>query len=306
MSKANSSPSLADWQSEITVNQEEAPDGSLGDGPHITRTRWWDDVLEGVFGPRKGGARIIVDSEDASTGVGKTGCAVYIARLLSREFGYELKKEDLTLSGAEYLERWREQPGKEQPSVLVLDELSGAGAGDARRSMSTQNVNLGRSWQLMRKKRIVTLVTLPHWSDADKKMRRFADYRLWCRRKPIGYFVPYKVGTTFDNGSVNTRGYDEIERIRFPNLDDRGDEYYVDLSQKKDDLLESEYFDADELTEDGEANQPDAEEAKRNQKMEIAQRLRDSGQTTTAIAETIDMSQSWVSQHTEPRGDSDE
>jgi len=266
---------------------------------NLGQTQWWEDLMHGIYGPRKGGARIIIDAEDAATGVGKTGLAVSLAMLLSRVFGYELQKEDMTLSGDEYLQRWREHPDKEQPSVVILDELSGAGAGDARRSMSNQNVNLGRSWQLMRKKRVVTITTLPHWSDADKKMRRFADFRLWCRSEPIGYFVPYRVGATFDTGEVNTYGYDDVNRIRFPNLDAEGEQLYRYLSSLKDDLLESEYFDADELAEGGEAEKLEPDEARREQKIKDAQRMRDRGLSTTQIADYIDMSQSWVSQYTE-------
>jgi hypothetical protein len=124
---------------------------------HITETEFWHDLMDGIYGPRSGGARIIVDAEGASTGVGKTGLAVYLAKLCARAFGYELQPADLTLSGEAYLSRWRDHPGPDQPSVIVLDELAGAGAGDARRAMSNSNVNLGRSWQLMRKKRIVTI-----------------------------------------------------------------------------------------------------------------------------------------------------
>lgn len=218
----------------------------------MSDTEWWNDLMDGIYGKRKGGARIIVDSENASTGVGKTGLAVYLARTLADFFGYELQKEDFTLSGEHYLNRWREHPGKEQPSVVVLDELGGAGAGHARRAMSTQNVELGNAWQLMRKKRIVSLVTLPHWSKVDKDMRQQADYRLWCKEKPIGYFRPYVVGSGFDAGDVTTEGYNDINRIRFPNMDKHEDEFYKYLSAEKDELLDSGMFDADELEEDEE------------------------------------------------------
>jgi hypothetical protein len=68
--------------------------------------------MHGVFGPRQGGARIIVDSEDASTGVGKTTAAVSLALLCSQAFGYQMVPDDLTLSGEAYLERWREHPAR--------------------------------------------------------------------------------------------------------------------------------------------------------------------------------------------------
>ena len=268
---------------------------------HITETDWWQEMLEGIFGPRQGGARIIIDSEDASTGVGKTGCAVFVAKLLARHFDYELQEEDLTLSGAHYLERWREHPDANQPSVLILDELGGAGAGHARRSMSNQNVELGNAWQLMRKKRIVSIVTLPHWSKVDKDMRQQADFRLWCLRDPIGYFRPYRVGASFDQGGVQTSGYDDVSRIRFPNMDAVDDPHYNYLSERKDELLNSEYFDADKLTDAGEEEEQKSEkEIRREQLIEIAQRKRDNGETLREIAADIDRSYNWVWEHTDP------
>lgn len=262
---------------------------------HLRDTDFWNDLMHGVFGPRQGGARIIVDAEDAATGVGKTTAAVSLARACATAFDYELTVDDFTLSGAEYLDRWREHPGAEQPSVIVLDELSGAGAGDSRRAMASQNVNLGRSWQLMRKKRIVSVTTLPHWSDADKRMRRFADYRVWCLSQPIGYFRPYQVTATFDSGDVRTRAYDDVNRIKFPNLDRLDDPLFQDVTQKKDDLLASSRFDADDLGED----EPDPEEVERQRKVADAQRARQKGLSTTEVAEVVDMSQSWVSKYTD-------
>jgi len=267
---------------------------------HITETEWWNDLCKGVFGARKGGARIIIDAEDASTGVGKTGLAVFIARLLSKAFDYDLQKEDLTLSGEHYLRRWREHPGGEQPSVTILDELGGAGAGHARRAMSNQNVELGNAWQLMRKKRIVSIVTLPHWSKADKNMRQQADYRLWCRKQPIGYFQPYDVGAGFDDGQVNTVGYGDVKRIKFPNMDKHNDPYYTYLSERKDELLNSQYFDADKLADDEEEELMSPYEARRQERINIAQRKRNKGDTTREIADDVGMSHTWVIENTEP------
>jgi len=264
---------------------------------HLRDTEFWADLCHGVYGPRQGGARIFVDAEDGSTGVGKTTAATAIARACAKAFDYDLSVDDFTLSGSEYLERWREHPGPEQPSVLVLDELVGAGAGDARRAMSNRNVNLGRSWAIMRKKRIVTLVTLPHWSDADRRLRRAADFRLWCLKQPIGYFRPYEVTATFDTGEVRTRSYDDVSRIAFPNLGAFGDELLADVTRKKDELLASSAFDADELGEE----EPDPEEVERRRKVEDAQRAREKGLSTREVAEIVDMSQSWVSKYTDPK-----
>jgi len=263
----------------------------------LERTGWWHDLIDGIYGPRKVGARIIIDAQDASTGAGKTGLAIALAKTLSWGFGYELQEEDMTLSGAAYLQRWREHPGAEQPSVIILDEAAGAGAANARRAMSTQNVNLVKAWQLMRKKRIVSIMTLPQWSLIDKSVRKQADYRLWCLTKPIGYFKPYRVRTSFDTGEVTTHGYDDVKRIRFPNLDKQRDPHYIYLAEKKDELLNSGAFDAD-ILEDDEAEPADPKEIKRELNKEIAQKLRNEGMTTSEIGEVVGYSHSWVSQNT--------
>jgi len=259
----------------------------------ITETKFWHDLMHGIAGPRQGGARIIIDSEDASTGVGKTGLAVYLALLLSKAFGYDLQKEDLTLSGAAYLDRWRDHPGAQQPSVIILDELGGAGAGQARRAMAQQNVDLGNAWQLMRKKRIVTIVTLPHWSKADKSLRKQADYRLWCLREPIGYFRPYQVGATFNNGDIQTRGYGDVDRIHFPNMDKQESEVYQYLDKQKDELLQSGYFDADKLQDEDE--EPDSDTLTDKDKERIQEMAEDSSATQSEIAGVFGIDQSTVS-----------
>lgn len=261
---------------------------------HLTETQWWGDLVHGIVGPRSGGARIIVDSEDASTGVGKTGLAVYLALLLSRAFGYEIQKDDLTLSGAQYLQRWRDHPGPEQPSVIILDELGGAGAGQARRAMAQQNVDLSNAWQLMRKKRIVSIVTLPHWSKADKSLRKQADYRLWCLREPIGYFRPYQVGASFNDGNLKTTGYDDVDRIRFPDMDNNGSPVYQYLDERKDELLESGYFDADKLQEDDEEEEP-PQSLTDGDKQRIKNMAEESSATQQEIAAAFDVDRSTVS-----------
>lgn len=263
-------------------------------------TQWWGDLLRGVFGPRKGGARIIIDAENAATGSGKTGLAVYLAERLAHAFGYALEPDDMTLSGAHYLQRWQEHPGESQPSVIVLDELAGAGAGNSRRGMSQQNVDLGKSWQLMRKKRIVSIVTVPHWKKIDKNLRQQADYKLWCRTNPIGYFQPYRVTTLFDDGRAKTQGYEDVGRISFPNLDAQEDPYFAALDQKKDELLDSGSLDADSLTEEND-EQVDPEEVRKEAVADAAQAARNVGITATDLAEQDEFpfGSTWIYKHTE-------
>jgi hypothetical protein len=218
--------------------------------PHIGHSKFWNDICHKVFGPREGGAKVLFDAEDAALGAGKTSAAVALARHLATAFDYELRKDDLTLSAAEYIDRYREHPGRDQPSVLVLDEAVGAGAGDARRAMSNSNLDLASAWQTMRVKRVVTIATLAHWGDLDSRLQRLADYRCQCRLKPIGRYRPYEITVGFDDGKPRTKKMDSA--IHFPDMS--GDPFYEHVSERKDELLEAATWDADELGEDEDAD----------------------------------------------------
>jgi hypothetical protein len=255
--------------------------GNASFSRHITETKFWDTLMNDVYGARKGGAIIFLDAQNARKGVAKTSGAVALARLLSRAFRYDLQTDDLTLSGSHYLRRYQEHPGQNQPSVLVLDEFVGAGSGDARRSMSTQNVDFSRAWQLLRTKRVVTIATLPDWNEADRRLQKYADYRLWCREQPIGYFQPYKVTVPFNNSGSGTRVKalswgDSSVRIAFPNMDAENDPYYNHLTKAKDELIHSKSWDADDLLDsEEEGGEPSLspEQIARNEQVKVAIRL---------------------------------
>lgn len=265
------------------MSKVEPAGGNASFQRHITETKFWNELMDDVFGARKGGAIIFVDAENARKGVAKTSGAVALARLIARAFRYDIKTDDMTLSGGHYLQRYQEHPGKEQPSVLVLDEFVGAGSGDARRAMSNQNVDFGSAWQLLRAKRVVTLATLPDWNEADPRLQKYADYRIWCREKPIGYFQPYKVTVPFNsNGSgakTLTKGLsynDGTDRIGFPNMDAEGDPYYQHLTERKDELIHSSGWDADAISDADAAggDEPvNPDEIKRREQIKVALRL---------------------------------
>lgn len=289
------------------VNTHADPDNASFER-HITKTKFWNTLMHDVFGPRKGGAIIFVDAENARKGVAKTSGAVALARLFSQAFRYDFEKEDMTLSGGHYLKRYQEHPGEEQPSVLVLDEFVGAGSGDARRAMSTQNVDFGRAWQLLRAKRVVTLATLPDWNEADRRLQKYADYRIWCRERPIGFFQPYKVTVPFNSSGsgppVRTKGLsygDSTDRIAFPNMDAMDDPFYEFMTEEKDELIHSSSWDADMLTGEGEEEeQLDPEEIERRELTKVAIRLYkpwddDTDRSYKEVADAIaEKSGSWV------------
>jgi len=220
---------------------------------------FYKSLYEDIEGKREGGAIIVVDAEDARTGVGKTSAAVAFGKYIANVFSYELQQRDLVLSGEEYLSLYDKQPGEDQVSVAVWDEAVGAGSGDARRAMAQENVDLGRAWQIMRDRRVITFVTLPDWGDLDSRLQKLADYRVWCRRD-IGSLQAYEIGTTFEGGDIRTRGLgpgDGAEPISFPDVTDDS-ELYQAIKAKKDAVQESDSLDAGELVDDEE--KPDNED----------------------------------------------
>ena len=264
-------------------------------------TEFWTQVCEDVMGPREGGAIIIVDAEDARKGVGKTSCAVFFARAFADAFGYQFKERDMTLSGQEYLNLYTEQPGPEQPSVAIWDEAVGGGSGDGRRAMSEENVNLGQAWAIMRTRKVLTFVTLPNWGDLDVRLQRLADYRIWCRRDPIGECRTYQIGTNFKGDQLKTIGLgpgEGAEPIEFPDMKTNDDPYYTALKAKKDTLIDSGTLDANEAADDD--NEPDPEEIKYNQQVKTALRAvkpwsDERGISQRDAAELIEYSRGWVS-----------
>jgi len=241
----NLTSSSPDLDGEIT---ETTPEACQFESSHFFRSLYQD-----VEGARGGGAIIIVDAEDARTGVGKTGAACGMAEFTAWYFDYELQDSDGVLSGQEYLDLFKQHPNEEQVSVCVWDEAVGAGSGDSRRSMAQENVDLGRAWQIMRDRRVVTFVTLPDWGDLDSRLQKLADYRIWCRRD-IGSMQAYEIGTTFEGGDIRTRGLgpgDGAEPIAFPDVTEDSSLYQA-IKAKKDEVQESDSLSASELHEEQE------------------------------------------------------
>lgn len=274
----------------------------------IIESAFWEEVMKDVYGPRQGDAIIVIDAQDARKGVGKTVCAVGLAKLFCKQFGYELGMDDLCLSGESYLDRLREHPD-DQPSAVVWDEAVGAGSGDGRRAMSNQNVVMGRAWQTMRTKQTLSFVTLPDWSDLDKRLKKLADYRVYCLQQPIGYFKAFKIGTEFQSGALRTYGLPKrmngARRLKFPNLDTHNDPHYQQLSAKKAKLLDSEEFDADEILQtndsdaDGGNNREDPDDVRRQEQIrsaiiQVKPWDDDAGQAVYAAAQDHPKSREWV------------
>jgi len=260
-------------------------------------TEFWELLMRDIFGPREGGVIIVLDAENARKGVAKTSGAVALARALAYRFGYDLQPEDALIAGPEYVRRYQQHPGKEQPSVLVADELVGGGAGDARRAMSSRNIKIGRAFQLLRKKRVVTITTLPDWSDADNRHQTQAAYRLHALENPIGTFKAYKITTPFGDSGARTKGLgpdENTRRINFPDIASRDDPYFRHLERLKDELLAEDDFSAAAVQGSDEDDGEDLTEddIRREERVETAIRLYEpwndsNGQTYPKVAAAI-------------------
>ena len=271
------------------LRAEDIGDARFAGNSDFADSVFWDRLLEDIEGPREGGAIVIVDAEDARTGVGKTSAAVAFAKYVAQMFDYQLQERDLVLSGQEYLDLYDKQPGEEQPSVAVWDEAVGAGSGDARRAMSQDNVDLGRAWQIMRTRRVISFVTLPDWGDLDSRLQKFADYRLWARRD-IGEVNAYEIGTSFQGGDIRTRGLgpgDSAEPIAFPDMKEIRDRHYLALKEKKDELIESGTLDADAMRDDGEDSEQETDTGPQLQ--QVAEQVADDVEQYTSVNSTNKM-----------------
>lgn len=264
------------------------------------------EVRRDVEGAREGGAIFIVDAEDGRKGVGKTSCAVALAKHFATRYGYEMTDDDVVLGGEAYLKRLKAHPGTEQPSCVVWDEAVGAGSGDARRAMAEQNRVLGQAWQTLRTKRILQFVTLPTWNELDVRLRRLADYRVWCQARPIGTFKPYRIGLPFDGGGLQTTALGpngNVETIDFPNLDAADEPLYHELTKQKDDLIQADTFDADQALADGGEEEvddtPDPDEIRDEEQIKTVVRAvrpwdDEKGMSRRQAAKLVDYSYGWV------------
>ena len=212
----------------------------------ISDSEVWDDIMgDYIYSKSKSGCKIVVDAIDSRLGVGKTSFALGLALRLGEEIGYEIQPEDVMLSAQQFLKRFREHPGTEQPSIIILDEIVGAGGADSRRAMSNKNVNMARTFEIMRKKRVVVIMTTANYFGMDPRLRRLMDYVFTCQVSPKFHAIGYKVGTRFGTGDLRLRRMSE--RIQFYSLD--GHPLLVELDNQKDKLLESEQFDMDKIIE---------------------------------------------------------
>lgn len=230
--------------------------------------------------------KIIITAKDSETGVGKTTLGGWLGLTWNPMFAGEKWKAErnATLDPYEYFSM---QSDLGIGNVLILDDAEEL---DARRSMQSENVEFSQRWMLMRVRQLVHILTLPSPKALDSRLEELADILIIIKRRGQGMVHDVRVGS-YGSRKVMTAKVHEIE---FPNVSDHPE------IQRLDEMKEERIEDRLKKFEDDHST-PDPDEVERETKIDIAQKMRDRGMTTQEIANTIGMSQSWVSKETEAR-----
>jgi len=221
--------------------------------------------------------KVIITSRNSTTGTGKTTLAVWLALNWDDNWSADEKG---TLSVSEYLDTYPElEPG----SVLLMDEAEQL---DARRSMSQDNVDFAEKWMMMRVRNVTSILTLPTASALDKRLKELADIRINVTRR--GRARVYKI-TIDDHNTSDVREW-RWHDLEWPDLSEHPEMQALD--KQKQEKIDG------ELEAGKEEDTLSPKEAKRQQKIETAQRMRDNGKTMAEIADDVGMSEGWVSNNT--------
>lgn len=225
--------------------------------------------------------KMLITARDSQTGTGKTTLAVALAKSWD-EHGWSADKA--TLSPQEYVDTYTQLDSGE---ILIGDEMEQMA--DPRRSMSEQNITLTQYWSTMRQWEVSTICTLPSAAMVDKRLRELMDIRLNVQRRGIA--VAYEKKIDDHSGKVKEK---RLHRVRWNALDD--DEDYGELAEMKkrhmENFNETAYF----MSDDGEEEQPDPEEAVQQYRNERIQQAYTADFTQKEIAEIFGISRPRVSQ----------
>ena len=215
---------------------------------------------------------VIIIARDAATGTGKTTLACQLARDWDTH-GWTADRA--TLDPGTYADKYTD-PSTPKKSVLLLDEAEQAA--DNRRSMSGQNVKLSHLWATMRFREIYSIVTLPSASMLDKRLKELADVKIVVHNR--GTAVAYKTKIDDHDGSYRAK---RLCRLRWDHMDD--DAEYQKLTDKKAERM-SNYAETFAYGDDDD-DQPDPDQARRDYRRQVIERMSSGGWTQQEIADAL-------------------
>lgn len=222
--------------------------------------------------------KIVVTQRDSGTGGGKSTLALWLALSWDDDWNAD---ERATLHPSEFISTYPDLPAH---SVLILDEAEEL---DARRSMSSENVNFSKQWMTMRTRQIDSILTLPTAGALDNRLLELADLRINVVRR--GFAKVYRVKVDDFGGEVRQR---HMHNLQWPDLGDHPE--YETLEELKDEKIEAagERAEAEAAAADG-GQTP--EEAKREKRAEVAKRLYEQQDMSYAeVSEALDISEGTV------------
>jgi len=221
--------------------------------------------------------KVVITQRNSGTGGGKTTLAGWLCLNWDRDWSAE---ERATLDPSEFIGKYPELPAH---SCLLLDEAEEL---DARRSMAEQNVEFAKQWMMMRTRQIDSILTLPTASALDKRIKELADIRINVIERGVANV--YKIRIDDHNTSqVRERFLHELE---WPDVSERKE--LQSLEALKNERIDGKVEDA----KSDESQDPD--DARREERIKNAQRLRNKGMTTREIGDVVGHSSSWVCNNT--------
>jgi ribosomal protein L31 len=230
--------------------------------------------------------KIVITAADAQTGVGKSTLAFSLAASWHPIYTGEQWTADAcaTYDVGEFLQQYTEQkPG----SVLLMEEAEQL---DSRRSMAGENVDFSHYWMAMRVRQMVSILTLPSTTALDKRLWELSD--VWINVKARGQAEVYECQI---NDFPAELWREPQERIQWPDTSEHQEMKALDrMKEEKIDRGLTEVQEDDE--------EVDADEVRREEKIAIAQTLRNSPHvdlTGEEIGEIVDRSDTWVYNNTE-------
>jgi hypothetical protein len=236
--------------------------------------------------------KVVITASDAQTGVGKSTLAFTLAASWHPIYtGEEWRAVDgATFDVAEFLDRYTETVSG---SVLMMEEAEQL---DSRRAMAGDNVNFSHYWMAMRVRQVVSILTLPSTSALDKRLWELADVWINVKRRGLGEIHECQV-----NDYEGKPWRQPIEQIEWPNTAGHPEMQAID--NKKEEKIERGLSD---LEDEGDGEQLSPKEIKRQEQVNLAQRLRTSEDLDLGgreIGDLLGKSHSWVYDNTEPAND---
>lgn len=236
--------------------------------------------------------KVIITAEDSETGVGKTTAAGWLALSWTKLFAghdWYVDPENPTdgmgtLNPKEYFQIIGKVGNEfDRGTVVVVDDAEEL---DARRSMQNLNVEFSQRWMLMRLKQAITILTLPSPAAIDSRLEELADIWINITRRGRGLVHDIRVNS-YGNRKVKTH---KEHLFEFPNVADHPQ--LENLRKMKEDKM-------DRWDDESEEEDVDPESIERDEKITVAQRMRDKGISPREIAEYVDRSHTWVYNNTE-------